>query len=96
MDQQGPDAQPTPDGSEHAGAAVGLPAGMRYRCEGCGNLTRFDVAVAERSHRFWHVALSGVGAVEETTVAEQTIESVTCRWCGSADRITTEPSPAGE
>lgn len=89
MDQ--PDATPA---TSHPGAAVGLPPGMRFRCEGCGNLTRFDVEVSERTSRFWHVALSGEGAVEEQDVLAQTIESVTCRWCGSADRVRTEPTPA--
>jgi hypothetical protein len=79
----------------HAGAAVGLAPGMRFRCEGCGNLTRFDVAVAERATVFWHVSVSGVGEVEAADVAERTVESVTCRWCGSADRIAVEPAPAG-
>lgn len=87
-------ADPT-SAPSHPGLAVGLPPGMRYRCEGCGNLTRFDVDVSERSHRFWHVALSGIGSVEEATVTEQHIQSVTCRWCGSSERITTEPAPAG-
>lgn len=80
----------------HPGSAVGLPPGMRYKCEGCGNLTRFDVVVAERTQRFWHVALSGVGAVEEEQVIEQDIGSVTCRWCGSSDRVVTEAAPSGE
>ena len=78
-----------------AAAQVGLEPGVRYKCEGCGNLTRFDVAVSERVVRFWHVSVSGVGEVEQTTVGEQSIESVTCRWCGSTDQIVTEPAPAG-
>lgn len=79
----------------HPGAAVGLPPGMRYKCEGCGNLTRFDVTVSERTARFWHVALSGIGAVEESMIEEQAIAAVLCRWCGSADRVVTEPAPVG-
>lgn len=79
----------------HPGAVVGLPPGMRYRCEGCGNLTRFDVAVAERANVFWHVSVAGIGEVEEADIAERSIESVACRWCGSTDRIVVESSPAG-
>ena len=90
MDQPPPAAVPTSD----PGAAVGLPPGMRFRCEGCGNLTRFDVVVSERTSRFWHVELSGEGRVEQADVLEQVVESVSCRWCGSADRVTTEPAPA--
>lgn len=78
----------------HPGASVGLPAGQRFKCDGCGNLTRFDVEVTERVRRYWHVALSGDGQVEESDVREQTIESVTCRWCGATDRVVTELSPA--
>lgn len=90
------DPQPAPaasDAAPHSGAVVGLPPGQRYKCEGCGNLTRFDVTVSERSTRFWHVALSGDGAVEDTAVEEQVIGAVTCRWCGSADRVVTEAAP---
>ncbi|WP_370324428.1 hypothetical protein [Euzebya sp.] len=72
---------------------VGLTPGTRLKCEGCGNLTRFDVVVTERVHRYWHVSVSGVGQVEESDVLRQDVESITCRWCGSSDRITTEPSP---
>lgn len=82
-------------GSAHAGAAVGLEPGTRYRCAGCGNLTRFDVEVREHARRFWHVSVSGIGQVEEQELAEQQVVAVTCRWCGSADRIVTEPAPAG-
>ncbi|MEE8602444.1 hypothetical protein [Euzebya tangerina] len=89
---------PEPDGSSdaapaHAGAAVGLEPGTRFKCEGCGNLTRFDVVATERTQRYWHVSVSGVGEVEESVTQEQTIHSVTCRWCGSSDRIVTEPAP---
>ncbi len=84
-----------PTDAPDAASAVGLATGTRFKCEGCGNLTRFDVVVSERVSRFWHVAVSGVGAVEEADVQEQTIESVTCRWCGSSERIVTETAPAG-
>lgn len=87
-------SHPTPRGDHGPGSAVGLEPGMRFRCEGCGNLTRFDVEVAERSRRFWHVSVSGIGEVEEVDVLEQSVTAVTCRWCGAADRIVTEPAPA--
>ncbi|MGI9017796.1 MAG: hypothetical protein ACR2HR_11950 [Euzebya sp.] len=80
--------------SPHPGTAVGLAPGLRFKCKGCGNLTRFDVAVSERSERFWHASVSGEGVVEDTTLVEQIIESVTCRWCGSTDAIITEDAPA--
>lgn len=82
-------SEPTTD----ATASVGLEAGTRYRCTGCGNLTRFDVHVREESVRFWHVDLSGAGAVDATEVRERQVASVTCRWCGSSDHIVVEPTP---
>lgn len=61
----------------------GLPEGKRYRCQACGNLTRFDVETSERVRRFWHAGLGGDGSVEEEERHAVRVESVTCRWCGS-------------
>ena len=67
---------------------VALPAPhQRWRCGGCGNLTRFDVARSRRTTEFWHFDLAGEHAVEETEVRDEVVESVTCRWCGRADAI---------
>lgn len=62
-------------------------AANRWRCGGCGNLTRFDVTRTRKTTEYWHFDLSGDFAVEETEVKGETIESVTCRWCGRADAI---------
>jgi hypothetical protein len=59
----------------------------RWRCSGCGNLTRFDVVRSQRAAEFWHVDLSGGARVEESHTLESSIESVTCRWCGRDDAI---------
>lgn len=59
----------------------------RWRCAHCGNLTRFDVVRSSRVREFWHLDMAGVPVVEETEVLAETIESVTCRWCGSTDRV---------
>ena len=65
-----------------------LPDGaQRWRCSGCGNLTRFDVTRTRRTNEYWHFALSGDHEVEETELLNETVESVTCRWCGRADAI---------
>jgi transposase len=74
--------------------ASGLRPGARFRCDGCGNVTRFDVVATTRTRRFHHFDLGGEGRVEQEDVLEQTIESVTCRWCGRADAIQVEPAPA--
>ena len=55
----------------------------RYRCDGCGNLTRFDVALSRRTREFHHFTVGG----------DLEIESVQCRWCGAqGDRIQVLPS----
>lgn len=59
----------------------------RWRCAHCGNLTRFDVVRSSRVREYWHLDMAGVPVVEESEVLAETIESVTCRWCGSADRV---------
>ena len=75
----------------------GLAAGKRWRCDACGNLTRFDVVSTERVRRFWHLDLAGAAAVEEEERLEVTVASVTCRWCGSPDAIRVVDAPgAGE
>ena len=65
----------------------GLEDGRRYRCAGCGNLTRFDVETRERVRRFWHLDLAGQGRIEEEDVAERDVIAVTCRWCNTSDRV---------
>ncbi len=59
----------------------------RWRCTGCGNLTRFDVTRTVRSRDYVHLDLSGDGDVEERTVLSETIESIRCRWCGATDSV---------
>jgi hypothetical protein len=59
----------------------------RWRCAGCGNLTRFDVTRTRRTTEFWHFDLAGEHAVESTEVKDESVESVSCRWCGRTDAI---------
>jgi len=73
---------------------VPLPdTSTRWRCGVCGNLTRFDVVRTTRSREYVHVDLSGEQAVEEREVLSDVAESVTCRWCGSVDRVELVPRP---
>jgi hypothetical protein len=60
---------------------------QRWRCGGCGNLTRFDVTRSRRTTEYWHLDLAGEAVVEDTQVLDEVLESVTCRWCGRADAI---------
>ena len=59
----------------------------RYRCAGCGNLTRFDVTTTRRTRAFYHYTLGGELAVEDEEVLSETVEEVACRWCGSARAV---------
>ena len=75
----------------------GLSPGKRWRCDACGNLTRFDVESTERVRRFWHMDLAGEAVAEEEEHLEVTVASVTCRWCGSRDAVRVVDAPgAGE
>ncbi|MDQ1424864.1 MAG: hypothetical protein QOD72_2362 [Acidimicrobiaceae bacterium] len=55
---------------------------VRYRCTSCGNLTRFDVLSTRRTKAYHHFTTSGELTVEDVDVIAETVESVTCRWCG--------------
>ncbi|HUY42701.1 MAG TPA: hypothetical protein VMU98_02925 [Acidimicrobiales bacterium] len=59
----------------------------RYRCNACGNLTRFDVVETTSVRSFHHFTVGGQLSVEEPEVIAQTIESVTCRWCGHGREV---------
>jgi hypothetical protein len=59
----------------------------RWRCGGCGNLTRFDVSRTRRTTEFWHFDLAGQHEIEHTDVQNEIVETVTCRWCGRDDAI---------
>ena len=79
---------------------VALPDGStRWRCGGCGNLTRFDVSRTRRTTEFWHFDLAGDHEVEDTTTVDEVVASVTCRWCGRSDAVElvsrAEPADSG-
>lgn len=62
----------------------------RYRCAGCGNLTRFDVTVERRVKEFQHFSVGGELEVESVEILTEDVQSVVCRWCGATgDRIET-------
>lgn len=70
-----------------------LAPGERYRCDACGNVTRFDVVSSQRTRRFLHFDLGGTVEVDEEETLEETVGSVTCRWCARSDAIRVEPAP---
>ncbi len=68
--------------------ATPLPTSTtRWRCTGCGNLTRFDVTRRALTREFVHVDLAGEPAVEEREVVEEVVESVRCRWCDGVGTV---------
>jgi len=53
-----------------------------YRCDACGNKTRFDVYENKRVRAFHHFTLGGELEVEQEEVLQRVVERVVCRWCG--------------
>lgn len=76
-------------------------APVRYRCTACGNLTRFEVTAARRTRSFHHYTVGGELSVEDTVLLDEDVESVECRWCGTADTVVVidpdgaDPDPDG-
>jgi hypothetical protein len=59
----------------------------RYRCAACGNLTRFNVVTTRRTSAFHHFSVGGELSVEEVEVLDESVEEVSCRWCGNGNAI---------
>jgi hypothetical protein len=66
----------------------------RYRCEGCGNVTRFDVVATRRTRAFHHYTIGGDLEIEDEDVLDERVEQVTCRWCGASGSRVKELSEA--
>jgi hypothetical protein len=60
-----------------------------YRCQACGNKTRFDVFESKRMRSFHHFSLGGDMRIEEEETLESHLERVVCRWCGSSEVVGT-------
>jgi hypothetical protein len=80
---------------------VGPVGAPRYRCDGCGNLTRFDVTVSQKTTAFYHYTVGGELVIEEEQVHARHVDDVVCRWCGHGrsvaaitDEQQTEPGAA--
>ena len=69
---------------------------MSYRCNACGNKTRFDVFETKRVRAFHHFTLGGEVEVDEEEVIERDVDQVVCRWCGSSDAVVAESMTIGE
>ncbi len=66
-------------------------APVRYRCAACGNLTRFDVVITRRTRAFHHFSLGGELTIEEEDVLAESVDDVSCRWCGSGGAVEVLP-----
>jgi hypothetical protein len=68
---------------------------VSYRCDACGNKTRFDIFETKRIRAFHHYSLGGELEIEEEEVLDSNVERVVCRWCGSSDSIARGAGSAG-
>jgi hypothetical protein len=59
----------------------------RYHCSACGNLTRFDVVTSRRTRAFHHYTVGGELRVEDEVVLAESVDEVTCRWCGTGAAV---------
>ncbi len=57
---------------------------VRYRCNACGNVTRFDVITTRRTRAFHHYTVGGDLTIEDEDVLDHRVEGVTCRWCSAS------------
>jgi len=60
---------------------------VRYRCNACGNLTRFDVVTTRRTRAFHHYTVGGDLNVEDEDVLSEVVDEVSCRWCGNGNAV---------
>jgi rubredoxin len=59
----------------------------RYRCNACGNLTRFDVVETMTVRSFHHFTVGGELTIEEPEVINRVVDEVSCRWCGHGREV---------
>jgi hypothetical protein len=62
-----------------------VSADVRYRCNACGNLTRFDVVATTRTRSFHHYTVGGELEVEDVEVLATDLEDVS--WCGTGASV---------
>jgi hypothetical protein len=91
----------TTDSSTAVPASPAVPdaaatSSLRYRCAACGNLTRFSVVTNRRTRAFHHFSVGGELTLEDVEVLDETVEEVSCRWCGNGNAIETVEVAEGE
>lgn len=65
----------------------------RFRCSACGNLTRFDVTTTSTVRAFHHYSVGGELEIEDQQVVSESIEEVSCRWCGHGRAVEVVEDP---
>ncbi len=60
---------------------------LRYRCAACGNLTRFDVVTTTTLKAYHHYSVGGDLDVQDAEVLSESVDSVSCRWCGHGRNV---------
>ncbi len=89
----GRDRREVPGGPATVGAvtpespSAQATAATRYRCAACGNLTRFNVVTNRRTQAFHHFSVGGELTVEDEEVLDESVEGVSCRWCGNGNAV---------
>jgi hypothetical protein len=58
-----------------------------YRCDACGNKTRFDVYDTVQRRRFEHADLGGDVVVDDEEILSRSVDKVVCRWCDRSDSV---------
>jgi len=77
----------TSNASAGVAATTGRTGQIRYRCAACGNLTRFDVVTSRRTRAFHHYSVGGELSIEEVDVLDESVDEVSCRWCGNGKAV---------
>ena len=60
---------------------------LRYRCENCGNVTRFDVTRTQTTKSFYHYSLGGELSIEGQVILADDVSEVSCRWCSTPKSV---------
>ena len=69
---------------------------MSYRCDACGNKTRFDVFETKSVRTYQHFTLGGDVTIEEEEILTRDVERIVCRWCGSAEAVVEDAADESE
>jgi hypothetical protein len=59
-------------------------------------VTRFDVTTTRTARAFHHYTVGGELTVEEEQVVTETVDDVSCRWCGNGGAVEEEVTEALE